>query len=37
MIGRQMLWAGVDEVGRGAGWRRSRSIGNLPVNHDIRG
>ena len=38
MIGRQMLWAGVDEVGRGplVGAVVAASV-ILPVNHDIRG
>lgn len=37
MIGRQMLWAGVDEVGRGplVGAVVAASV-ILPVNHDIR-
>ena len=38
MIGRQMLWSGVDEVGRGplVGAVVAASV-ILPVNHDIRG
>jgi len=38
MIGRQMLWAGVDEVGRGplVGAVVAASV-ILPANHDIRG
>ena len=38
MIGRQMLWAGVDEVGRGplVGAVVAASV-ILPVNHDIHG